>query len=193
MKNKKLALSILTISLIGAGLLILRKFVPISLHGIPNYCVNHLGEARPFWQCLGKVGARRCAHGEECIPTCGHGCLNKNYEQGLIDCEAIPEYECECIKGFCQVKGNRSLTTCGIENCHGLDITCGPNIPEVCDMMYMAGDNCRQYASCEIINGKCQLIKSPKFEECKSCVERCKLDFKDDQIKFFKCESKCTE
>ncbi|VVB75045.1 Uncharacterised protein [Candidatus Tiddalikarchaeum anstoanum] len=25
---------------------------------------------------------------------------------------------------------------CGIENCHGLDITCGPNIPEVCTTLY---------------------------------------------------------
>ena len=39
---------------------------------------------------------------------------------------------------------------CGIESCHGLDITCGPNVPEVCDMMSMAGDNCRQFVSCQL-------------------------------------------
>jgi len=82
---------------------------------------------------------------------------------------------------------------CGIENCHGLDITCGPNVSEVCDMMYMAGDNCRQYVGCQIVDGKCQLVKNQKFDLCKSCVEKCSVDFKDDQIKFFECESKCTE
>jgi len=80
---------------------------------------------------------------------------------------------------------------CGIENCHGLDITCGPNIPEICDLMYAAGDNCRQYASCQIVGGKCQSVKTPKFDDCKSCVEKCSVDFKDDYIKFFGCEGKC--
>ncbi len=82
---------------------------------------------------------------------------------------------------------------CGIENCHGLDIACGPNIPETCDMMYAAGDNCRQYASCQTMNGQCQLVKTQKFDDCKSCVEKCEQNFKDDQINFFQCESKCTE
>ena len=82
---------------------------------------------------------------------------------------------------------------CGIENCHGLDISCGPNVPEFCDMMYAVGDNCRQYASCQVINGQCRLEKTSKFNICKSCVEKCEQDFKDDQIKLFACESKCTE
>lgn len=82
---------------------------------------------------------------------------------------------------------------CGIENCHGLDITCGPNIPEVCTMEYAFGDGCRQYASCQIINGECQLIKSEKFEECKSCVEKCLQDFKEDIIKASECEGECRD
>lgn len=80
---------------------------------------------------------------------------------------------------------------CGMENCHGLDITCGPNIPKFCTEEYMLGDNCRQYAKCEIINGKCQLVKSEKFELCKSCVETCAEDFRDDVMEIFKCESGC--
>lgn len=82
---------------------------------------------------------------------------------------------------------------CGMENCHGLDITCGPNIPEVCDKMYAAGDNCRQFASCQTINGQCKLEKTPKFDSCKSCVEKCEQDSQDDPIKFFECESECAE
>lgn len=82
---------------------------------------------------------------------------------------------------------------CGIENCHGLDIICGPAVPDVCDTSYMAGDSCRQYASCQSVDGRCELEKSPKFDNCKSCVEKCEQDFQNDQIKFFECESKCAE
>lgn len=82
---------------------------------------------------------------------------------------------------------------CGIESCHGLNITCGPNVPERCDLMYMAGDNCRQFANCQTIDGQCQLIQNQKFDDCKSCVEKCELEYKSDQINFFQCESKCAE
>jgi hypothetical protein len=83
--------------------------------------------------------------------------------------------------------------SCGMENCHGLDIACGPNVPAACTEMYMAGDNCRQYASCQAIDGQCILEKTPKFDSCKSCVEKCGTDYKDNQIEFFQCESKCAE
>ena len=82
---------------------------------------------------------------------------------------------------------------CGIENCHGLDIACGPNIPEACTFIYMAGDNCRQFASCQTVEGQCRLESSSKFDSCKACVEKCEQDFQNDQIKFFKCESRCAE
>lgn len=82
---------------------------------------------------------------------------------------------------------------CGIENCHGLDITCGSDVPQACDFMYALGDRCRQYARCEVVNGKCQLIKSIKFDECKSCVEKCLENFKDDMPKASYCESECVE
>jgi hypothetical protein len=82
---------------------------------------------------------------------------------------------------------------CGIEQCHGLDITCGSNVPDACTMMYMAGDNCRQFASCEIVAGQCKLIKSPKFDDCRACVEKCEQNNSEDPIKFFECESKCME
>lgn len=82
---------------------------------------------------------------------------------------------------------------CGLENCHGMDMVCGPNPVEICTEIYMAGDNCRQFASCETTNGKCQLAKSPKFDACKSCVEKCTADNKDNPTNFFQCESKCTQ
>lgn len=82
---------------------------------------------------------------------------------------------------------------CGIENCHGMDITCGPNIPEMCTMEYQVGDICRQFARCEKVNGKCRLVEDRKFENCKSCVEKCQREYQNpaDQIKFSQCESEC--
>ncbi|MFA5776320.1 MAG: hypothetical protein WC988_02095 [Patescibacteria group bacterium] len=82
---------------------------------------------------------------------------------------------------------------CGMQNCHGMDITCGSNVPQACDYMYKAGDNCRQFASCQTMNDQCILTRAPKFDSCKSCVEKCQQDSQDDQIKFFQCESKCAE
>ncbi len=73
---------------------------------------------------------------------------------------------------------------CEIENCHGLDIECGSNPPDFCTMEYQLGDFCRQFAKCEIVDGKCQFVSSPDFEQCKTCVEQC-----DD----LECESQCRE
>ncbi len=80
---------------------------------------------------------------------------------------------------------------CGMENCHGMDITCGQNVPEVCTGEYLLGDKCRPFASCEVVNGKCQLIKSERFGACKSCVEKCLSDFKNDYIRAFDCGEDC--
>lgn len=90
-----------------------------------------------------------------------------------------------------QTECKRTEPRCGIENCHGFEIPCGSNIPEVCSDIYIHGDFCRQYVKCEVINGVCQLVKSEKFEKCKSCVEKCSEDFKDKFLKWDECESKC--
>lgn len=82
-------------------------------------------------------------------------------------------------------------TKCGIENCHGLDIACGQNIPEVCDMSYRLGDKCRRLASCQVISSTCQLVRSAELDTCKSCVENCERQFDGDPEKAFACESKC--
>lgn len=85
---------------------------------------------------------------------------------------------------------NYESNLCGIEQCHGLDISCGPNVPDMCTEIYMLGDFCRQYASCETINKNCELVKYPKFDECKTCVEKCEKDF-DDLVEAFQCEEEC--
>ena len=80
---------------------------------------------------------------------------------------------------------------CGIENCHGTDITCGPDVPDVCTEEYVLGDRCRQYVSCVQIEDECRMLTDDKFYSCISCVEKCKADFIDDISKAFECESKC--
>jgi len=80
---------------------------------------------------------------------------------------------------------------CGIENCHGLAITCGPNVAEACTFQYEIGDKCRSYASCQVVDGKCQLVKKPEFEVCKSCVEKCQKKYPDDVVKISECEAEC--
>lgn len=89
--------------------------------------------------------------------------------------------------------GGNSTARCGIENCHGLDISCGPNVAEMCTMMYQAGDRCRQFANCEIRDGQCRLAQSNQFESCKNCVTKCENDFLNNPEKIFSCESMCGE
>jgi len=83
--------------------------------------------------------------------------------------------------------------SCGIENCHGMDLQCGKNIVQACDEMYQIGDGCRQFASCEITANKCQVSMSDKFIQCKSCVQNCINSHKNDDILRSMCESDCIQ
>ncbi|MEW5955077.1 MAG: hypothetical protein AB1626_00890 [Candidatus Micrarchaeota archaeon] len=78
---------------------------------------------------------------------------------------------------------------CGLLNCHGTDFQCGPNPPEACTAMYALGDGCRQYASCEVIDGNCRLAENPLLNECISCTDACNL--MQDPVAAFECEAAC--
>jgi hypothetical protein len=80
---------------------------------------------------------------------------------------------------------------CSLENCHGLNITCGSNPPDVCTEIYEIGDKCLQYAKCGVQNGKCQQIQNSQFTQCKSCVQKCIDANENDNMKLFECENKC--
>ncbi len=80
---------------------------------------------------------------------------------------------------------------CGIQNCHGMEISCGPNVVEMCTMQYMLGDKCRSLASCQNINGSCTVVKQEGYTKCVSCVEECKRTAGSDPVKAFECESRC--
>lgn len=77
---------------------------------------------------------------------------------------------------------------CGIQSCHGLDISCGPAVPEFCTTEYRLGDFCRQFAECGVVEGQCQFIETETFVSCKSCVEQCE---KGDPEASFACEEQC--
>ncbi|MBU1164183.1 hypothetical protein KKA15_01300 [Patescibacteria group bacterium] len=80
---------------------------------------------------------------------------------------------------------------CAIENCHGLDIVCGPNPPDACTAVYKLGDFCRQFAQCEIVGSECEFAESHMFMGCKSCVEKCEQEA--DGQKAFECEDTCRQ
>ena len=83
-------------------------------------------------------------------------------------------------------------SSCGITTCHGLELACGKNAPQVCTMEYRLGDKCRQYAECITgSSGSCTLVTSPQFASCKSCVETCGNTTVNDPQKAFACEEKC--
>lgn len=77
---------------------------------------------------------------------------------------------------------------CQITSCHGLDITCGADAPQMCTMEYRLGDFCREFATCKTVQGECQFIESDTFSSCKSCVESCT---QSDPIDAFACEDIC--
>jgi len=93
------------------------------------------------------------------------------------------------IFGLCHLSS--ANPKCGIENCHGLDIQCGPNPAEICTQMYAFGDRCRIYAQCAVQDGECRLIESKEFEECRACVKTCDDQHKGNLPDAFFCESQC--
>lgn len=80
---------------------------------------------------------------------------------------------------------------CGIQNCHGMEISCGPDIVELCTMEYQLGDKCRGLASCGNVNGSCTVIRQEGYEACVSCVEECNRTSGGDPVRAFDCESRC--
>jgi hypothetical protein len=83
------------------------------------------------------------------------------------------------------------LSTCGFTTCHGLDLACGMDAPQMCTMEYQIGDRCRLQASCDTSGGSCMLVTGPKFTACKSCVEKCQVAAGPDSLAAFSCAEKC--
>jgi len=82
-------------------------------------------------------------------------------------------------------------SSCGFTTCHGLDLACGTNAPQVCTMEYQLGDKCRQYARCEESGGTCGLVVGTQFDRCTSCVEKCQATAGNNTADAFTCEASC--
>ena len=82
-------------------------------------------------------------------------------------------------------------SSCGLTSCHGLDLACGSNAPQVCTEEYKLGDKCRKYARCDTGSGSCTLVTDPQLVTCKACVERCDIGAGIDELAAFDCEQKC--
>jgi hypothetical protein len=83
------------------------------------------------------------------------------------------------------------LSACGFTTCHGLDLACGTNAPQMCTMEYRIGDKCRKFARCDASVGGCNLVIESKFTACKACVEQCQIQAGPDSLAAFSCEEKC--
>jgi hypothetical protein len=128
-----------------------------------------------------KACAEKCEHDNKDDPTRLFDCEGRCTEAKTVDNQPINTV-------------NLTSGNCGIKNCHGLDVVCGYiDTRLACNAMYGAGDNCRQFVSCKEVNGQCVTETSSRFDVCKTCVERCEKENKDDPPRFFECESKCAE
>jgi len=82
-----------------------------------------------------------------------------------------------------------SIAACGAEQCHGLDITCGSDVPQACTLEFQIPDDaCLQYVRCETIQGTCQQA-NPQFEQCRQCVLQCKTENQTGEA----CIERCTQ
>ncbi len=107
------------------------------------------------------------------------------------ECDEWEFFRTKVCGGASMDNGDADDQVCGRENCHGLDIKCGLNVAEMCTMEYQLGDKCLRYVNCGVINGECQQIPSAAFETCKECAQKCQIDFANDPMKMFDCESNC--
>ncbi|MFZ5376131.1 MAG: hypothetical protein ACOZAN_00480 [Patescibacteria group bacterium] len=82
-----------------------------------------------------------------------------------------------------------NIATCGIEQCHGVDVTCGSNVPEACTLEFRIDDTCRSLIRCQQTGTRCELVKDDAFANCQNCVEKCMQLSDADQS--LNCATKC--
>ncbi|WP_292346194.1 MULTISPECIES: hypothetical protein [unclassified Methanoregula] len=105
---------------------------------------------------------------------------------GNVNPSPVPTPAATVVPAGTPVRGS-----CGFTTCHGLDLACGSDAPEICTMEYRIGDKCRQYASCDTSGGQCTLVTGPEFAACRSCAEQCRIAAGPDGLAAFSCEEKC--
>jgi len=171
-----------------------------------DWCDTHKGKFEECTSaCRHDPNAELCTM--QCVPVCGFGVASKPETKAVPPLLGGDRDEHGCIGSagyqWCEAKskclriweepceGNAGGSDCALETCHGLNIVCGSNPPDVCTEMYGIGDKCLQYAKCGVQNGKCQQIQNSQFTQCKLCVQKCIDANENDNMKLFECESKC--
>ena len=84
-----------------------------------------------------------------------------------------------------------TVLACGVENCHGLTVQCGPNVATVCPSAINGEDQCRQYATCQVVSGSCQLVTESRYDKCASCVKSCESSFPNNPNQVLDCSQSC--
>lgn len=159
-----------------------------------------VGGDRDEHGCIGSAGYTWCETKRKCLrlweEICEGSVAKPDYEEhgcsgfaGEVWCasqqKCLRAPECDALQG------GQLDTSCRVQNCHGLDIVCGFGGEAMCTMMYQLGDKCRQYASCEKVDGTCRQKANPKFDTCKACVQNCEKKYPDDPSQAFTCEASC--
>ena len=127
-------------------------------------------------------GSDRDAHG--CIGSAGYSWCEDNQK-----CQRSWEEACGVEGPVPSI--SQEPETCRLLTCHGLEISCGYSQPMMCTMMYSLGDKCLQYAKCAEVDGECQQVANPKFDACKTCVQKCLQLKSDNAMQQFECEAAC--
>ena len=140
-----------------------------------------VGNDRDLHGCIGSAGYTWCETKEKCLRSWEESCGATSTPAGTT-----PPHNTTPVAPV------PTQASCGIENCHGLEIQCGPKPVEMCTEMYALGDKCRAYATCGIVRGTCIQIQNARFTACKTCVQSCVTSHPNDPAQQFSCESECT-
>jgi len=90
------------------------------------------------------------------------------------------------------VPADTPVSYCGFTTCHGSDLACSMDAPQICTEEYRVGDKCRQYARCDTSSGGCTLVvTSEKYATCKACADRCQIQAGANSQAAVTCEEKC--
>jgi hypothetical protein len=84
-----------------------------------------------------------------------------------------------------------TVLACGIQTCNGLAVTCGPNVATACPNTLNPGNQCLQYATCQVASGSCQLANESRYGKCVNCVEACQNSFPNNPNQVLDCSQSC--
>ncbi|MDD1703089.1 MAG: hypothetical protein LUQ31_08945 [Methanoregula sp.] len=112
------------------------------------------------------------------------GCTSSNTTQETV-ATTIPPTETTAVTTV------PTAVVCGVENCHGVTVQCGSNPVQACTNEIDAGDRCRSYASCQVVDNVCQVVTQTKYDKCTACIQSCKDSYFNNPNMLDDCVQKC--